>query len=378
MGGTAAKSGSTKGPRWARWCAAVGVFLMLASAGALVTQQVLVTRYAGSVQTADLFGDDAAVAAAPGRVETVTTRSMEGPLNILLAGIDPRQSDVEPRADTILLVHVPQGLRSAYLYSIPRDTIVDIPAFPKAGYRGGRGKINGSMAYGSRRAGASPSVVQGFELLSKTVSAYTGIQRIDAGAIIDFTGFKKIVDAMGGVTMTIEQRVKSEHLQPDGSPRPLAPSRQHYLGPQKVYEKGTHHLNGWQALDYVRQRYGLKNGDYDRQRHQQQFLRAMAEQALSADVVTNPVKLDRVLRAAGQSLIFNGRGYSVVDYAFALKGLRPEAMTMIKLPGRSIVIGGTYRGERLDPISGEFFAAIRSGDVAAFLVEHPELVSKVE
>ena len=351
---------------------------MLVSGGVLVAQQLLVARYAGAVQTEDLFGDEAAAVAATGKVETVVTRSLDGPLNILLAGIDPRQADVEPRSDSIIVVHVDEGLDDAYLFSIPRDTVVDIPAFAKSGYGGGRGKINAAMAYGSRRAGGTPSVVQGFELLSRTVSAYTGIKRFDAGAILDFAGFKKIVDAMGGVTMTIDQRVKSEHLQPDGSPRPLAASRQHYLGPQKVYEKGTQHLNGWQALDYVRQRYGLRNGDYDRQRHQQQFLKAMADQAFSADVVTNPIKLDKVLTAAGKSLIFNGRGHSVVDYAFALKGLRPGSMTMIKLKGGGIGTGGNYRGERLEPVSHAFFAAVQDDDVASFLAEHPELINNVD
>jgi len=347
---------------------------MVASAGTLVTQQILLKRYAGAVKTEDLFGDQTAVATA-GKVETITTRSLTGPLDILLVGIDPRNSGQEPRADAIIIVHVDAALQNAYLFSIPRDTVVDIPAFPKAGFDGSRGKVNGAMAYGSRRPGTTPSAAQGFELLSKTLTEYIGIDRFDAGAIIDFSGFKKIVDAMGGVTMTIDQRIRSEHLQPDGSPRHLPYPGGHYTGPQMVYEKGTHHLNGWQALDLVRQRYGLKNGDYDRQRHQQQFLKAMAQQALSADVVTNPLKLDRVLTSAGKSLTFNGRGYSVVDYAFALKGLRADDITMVRLKGGSIGTGGAYRGERLLPVSHDFFAAVQADTVSAFLAEHPELIS---
>ncbi|GAA0801878.1 LCP family protein [Spirilliplanes yamanashiensis] len=373
MGGTK-DGGRQQSPRWARWCAILGVVLMVASGGTLVLQQVLVKRYAGAVKTDDLFGDQAA-AASTGKVETVTTKSLKGPLNVLLVGVDPRDASQEPRSDSIIIAHIPSGLDSAYLFSIPRDTVVDIPAFPKAGYYGGRGKINGAMANGSRRPGRTPSVAQGFELLSKTVSAYTGIKRFDAGAIIDFSGFKKIVDAMGGVTMTIDQRVRSEHLQPDGSPRHLPYPGAHYTGPQMVYEKGTHHLNGWQALDLVRQRYGLKNGDYDRQKHQQQFLKAMAAQALSADVVTNPIKLDQVLRAAGQSLTFNGRGNSVVDFAFALKGLRGDDITMVRLKGGGIGTGSNYRGERLEPISQDFFAAVQADTVATFLAAHPELIN---
>ena len=73
-------------------------------------------------------------------------------------------------------------------------------------------------------------------------------RRFDAGAIVNFSGFKKIVDAMGGVTMTIDQDVKSEHLQPDGKPRPKLASCANnqcahpYYGPAGEYKKGTYHL----------------------------------------------------------------------------------------------------------------------------------------
>ena len=79
----------------------------------------------------------------------------------------------------------------------------------------------------------------------------------------------------------------------------------------------------------------------------------MVGQAFSADVVTNPIKLDRVLRAAGQSLIFNGRGNSVVDFGLALKNIRPDTIQMIKLPG-----GGVYDGNE---IPGRAVPARRTG-----------------
>jgi anionic cell wall polymer biosynthesis LytR-Cps2A-Psr (LCP) family protein len=127
----------------------------------------------------------------------------------------------------------------------------------------------------------------------------------------------------------------------------------------------------------VRQRYGLKNSDYDRQRHQQQFIKAMAQQALSKDVVTNPGKLDKVLRAAGKSLIFDGNGHNVVDWGLALKGIRPQNMTLIKLPGRSLFVGGQYRGEQLASTAEQFFTSIDDGTVASFLLENPSFINKV-
>jgi LCP family protein required for cell wall assembly len=361
-------------PLWARLCAIVGCILMVLSGGALVTSQVLVARYAGAVETKNLFGDKAAAA---------KKSDIKGPLNILLVGIDPRDEYRAPLSDSIIVVHVPATMDEAYVFSIPRDLVVDIPAFSKTNFRGGRAKINAAMSYGSSVGGGKHDVAQGFDLLAKTVSRLTGIRQFDAGAIINFGGFKQIVDAMGGVTMTIDQNVKSEHLQPNGKPRPRLAScasnncAHPYYGPQKTYKKGTYHLQGWEALDYVRQRYGLPKSDYDRQRHQQQFIKAMAQQALSKDVVTNPGKLDKVLRAAGKSLIFDGGGHNVVDWGLALHNIRSENMTLVKLPGRSLITNGNYQGEALDPTATEFFQSITAGTVAEFMLAHPDYINKV-
>ena len=361
-------------PLWARVCAIVGCVLMVVSGGVLITSQVLVARYAGSVQTKNLFGDAAAA----------TKRSdIKGPLNILLVGIDPRDSTTAPLSDSIIVVHVPRSMDEAYVFSIPRDLVVYIPPFAKTNFRGGRAKINAAMSYGSSIGGGKHDVAQGFDLLARTVGQLTGIRRFDAGAIINFGGFKQIVDAMGGVTMKIDQNVKSEHLQPDGSPRPRYASCANnkcdhpYTGPQKQYKKGTYHLQGWEALDYVRQRYGLPHGDYDRQRHQQQFIKAMAQQALSKNVVTNPAKLDRVLRAAGKSLIFDGGGHSVVDWGLALRNVRSENMTLIKLPGHGLIVNGQYQGEALESSAQDFFRSLSTGTVGAFMLAHPDYINKV-
>ncbi|GAB1694107.1 hypothetical protein KRM28CT15_59100 [Krasilnikovia sp. M28-CT-15] len=383
-----AKSGNLGGspkrgrrtPLWARLCAIVGAVLMVVSGGLLVSGQVLYARYAGAVNQQSLFGNRPP-GAAPKKVSDI-----KGPLNILLVGIDPRDANTAPLSDSIIVVHVPPGLKEAYLFSIPRDLLVEIPPFAKTGFNGGTAKINAAMSYGSSVGNGRHDVAQGFDLLAKTVSRLTGIQEFDAGAIINFGGFKKIVEAMGGVTMTIDQDVKSEHLQPDGKPRPrLARCADNqcahpYYGPQAEYKKGTYHLEGWQALDYVRQRYGLKNSDYDRQRHQQQFIKAMAKQALSKNVVTNPGKLDAILRAAGQSLIFDGQGHNVVDWGLALHGINSENMTLVKLPGHSVFSGSgkdrDYQGEALDPTAQEFFASVRDDTITSFMVSHPEFINR--
>jgi LCP family protein required for cell wall assembly len=360
---------------WARVCAIFGCVLMVLSGGAIVSSQVLLARYAGAVDDKDLFGNAA-------ESSDEKKSDIEGPLNILLVGIDPRNDEQTPLSDSIIVAHVPKSMDQVYMFSVPRDLVVDIPAFEKTGFKGGRSKINAAMGFGSSVGNGKHDVVQGFDLLARTVQQLTGLKEFDAGAIINFNGFKAIVDAMGGVTMTIDQNVKSEHLQPDGKPRAKLSrcadnSCEHpYYGPQAEYKKGTYKLKGWQALDYVRQRYGLPKGDYDRQRHQQQFVKAMAKQALGKDVLTNPTKLDRVLKAAGKALIFDGNGKSVVDWGLAMRNIRADDIVSIKLPGTSLIVNGQYRGEELPASSADFFAALGQDQLPAFLFEHPEYVNK--
>lgn len=361
-------------PRWARICTVFGAVLTVLSGAVLVGTEVLMARYEGAVGKADLFGDQAAGAQAK-------KSEIKGPLNILLVGIDPRTPTAAPLADSIMVLHVPASMDRAYLFSLPRDLYVQIPAFRRAEFPGETTKINAAMSFGSRVPGGNPDAARGFELLATTVQKVTGIKRFDAGAIINFTGFQKIVDAMGGVDMYIERDVRSEHKKPDGTPRPGNTRGEGYVGPQAVYKKGNQHLSGWQALDYVRQRYpknGVPDSDYGRQRHQQQFVKAMVGQAFSADVVSNPIKLDKVLRAAGQSLIFSGRGNSVVDFGLALKDIRPNTIEMIKLPGGGVFDGKKYLGEQFKEGVPDFFTALHNEQLDPFLLEHPEFVNKTK
>ncbi|MBO4209975.1 putative baseplate assembly protein [Micromonospora echinofusca] len=278
------------------------------------------------------------------------------------------------RAGEVVL-HVPAGLDRAYLFSLPRDLVVDIPAFPAAGFPGQRTKLTHAMSYGSRVPGrrGTPDPAQGYQLLATTVSRYTGIDRFDGGAMLTFGGFDNLVDAIGGVDLTIDQRVVSRHRQPDGKHRRAVPGG--YAGPQMVYQPGPAHLNGWQAIDYARQRY-LTGGDYARQRHQQQLVKAMVRQIQGADLARDPGRVDAIVRSLGRAMTFVGDGYRLVDVAYALGGLRPDALTLVGLPGRSVGSGAGYRGEQLDPVGRRFLTELRAGRVEAFLTANPKLVLK--
>ncbi|WP_239126665.1 LCP family protein [Asanoa siamensis] len=300
---------------------------------------------------------------------------IKGPLDILLVGVDTRVSvpGWEPHADAVLILHVTENLDRGYLYSLPRDLVVDIPAFPKSGYRGGNTKLTHAMSYGSRRGKAEPSAAQGFELLRQTVSRYTGIKTFHVGAILNFGGFEKLVNELGGVDMYVDQKVVSMHRRPDGESRTLRGGD--YQGPQMTYNPGNRHFVGWQAIDYARQRY-TAGGDYTRQRHQQQLIKAILAKALSTGLPTDAAGIERLFRALGNSVDFIAGDRTPIEYGFALSKLRPENLTLVSLPGAGVGRGSGYRGEQLTAVGRGFITELRAGKADAYLKANPKLVVK--
>jgi LCP family protein required for cell wall assembly len=323
-----------------------------------------------------------AVPGAPGPLASTATTpppspgaDITGPLDLLLIGVDTRVTvpDWEPHADTIMLLHVEPDLRSAYLYSLPRDLRVKMPRFAKAGFGGGTHKLTEAMSRGSRVPGSGKhSVEQGYELLTRTLSAYTGIKEFQAGAILNFGGLSKLVDQLGGVDLVIDQKVKSRHRKPNGKARPLAPGGGDHTGPQMVYERGPQHLEGWQAIDFARQRYGLPEGDYDRTRHQRQLVEAILAKAMDQGVGDDTAKLQGIIAALGKALVYLG-GRTPLEYAYALRELSPDGITQVNLPGAGIGRGGGYLGEQLTAEGKGFVKAVAGGDAAAYLAKHPKL-----
>jgi LCP family protein required for cell wall assembly len=367
-------------PRGRRLVALIAALVVLVGGGGFTAYRLLSDRY--EIPSAALFDESPSPSgtgspSASPSPSALPGADIKGPLNILIAGIDTRSyvPGWRPNADAIMILHVSAGLDKGYLFSLPRDLVVDIPAFKKAGFGGAHTKINASTSYGSRVPGSSKvNTAQGFQLLALAVSKYTGIKRFDAGAVLNFGGMKRLVDALGGVDIYIDQRVASIHMRPDGKPRTNAGP--HGTGPQMIYRVGQMHLNGWQALDYARQRY-IAGADYARQRHQRQLIKAIIKKAFSRKLATDLVAFDRTLRALGGTVIFDGRGHGARDLASALRGLGAERLTLVGLPGSSVYSGGSYRGERLNnPLARNFFAAVIADKVDPFLAAHPALVGK--
>jgi polyisoprenyl-teichoic acid--peptidoglycan teichoic acid transferase len=372
-----------RAPRWAVVLTVIGALLMLGSGGVLLASELVRAHISGAIPQEDLFGE--------GEPAETYGEDIEGPIDILLAGVDTRQSNPNetPRADAIMVIHVNRTLDKAYMISFPRDTLVDIPADPASEYLGGADRINSAMFHGAdpNPGETGPNVPRGFALLASTVRELTGIEDFAAGAVMRFEGFDAAVDAMGGITVELTERIVSEHRQPDGNHRPSC-GPECYSGPQMVYEPGVEpcgaaasngsfecDLEGWMALDVVRQRYGVEGGDYGRQENQQRVLRAILDKAVSRDMVTNPGALNNLLQSVGDAMIFDGQGNDPIDFAFALRNLRPGSLVDINIPGTNVGVGSAYQGEQLDPVAEEVFAALRRDELDQFLAQHRELAS---
>ncbi|HKT06004.1 MAG TPA: LCP family protein, partial [Rugosimonospora sp.] len=367
-------------PLWARLLLIAGALLVLASGGVLIGAKLLIAQATKSVTQTNLLGGAGNQASAPPAEHHV---SITGAVNILLVGIDarPAQSAQGSRSDSIIVLHVPAAHDRAYLVSIPRDTLVRIPANPKTGYTGGENKINAAFSYGSQNGGGLPG---GVGLLAATIKAEYGIG-FDAAAVVDFSGFQQVVGVLGGVDMCVDEKTTSIHIGFTRSGKEEVPFTQDANGhlypvagvKPEVYQPGCQHLAGWQALDYVRQRDLLAkgDGDYGRQRHQQQFIKAIFKQILSAGTLTNPVKLAGVLDTVGKAMTVDTGGVSIADWIYNMKGITGSGMVTINTNSGhydTVNVPGIGACEKLNPTSLQLLADVQADTVDQFVTAHPD------
>jgi len=275
----------------------------------------------------------------------------KGAENWLLVGSDSRSDSGttgdgsavwqlgDQRSDTIMLVHLPENRKSAYIMSIPRDSWVDIPDH-------GTAKINAAFSYG------------GPALLVSTVEQLTSV-RIDHYAAIDFEGFKSMTDALGGVEVQVAKTVYD-------------PMR------HVTWTAGPHRLNGDQALLYVRQRYNLPGGDFDRIRRQQAFLKALGTKALRGSTLTNPFKLDGFLTAFTKSISVDD-GVSagkLRSLALGMTGLRPGNIAFMTLPVKGTATRAKQSVVLLDPAKAQpLYQALAQDEMGQYVQRYGGLNS---
>ncbi|WP_051799799.1 LCP family protein [Catenuloplanes japonicus] len=368
-------------PPWGRILAGTGAAVLLLGGGAVVGGRMLLTAATGTVTRQDLLGD--------ARKERERV-DVDGAKNILLVGLDTRpgqDSDELTRSDSIIILHIPAAHDRAYLVSLPRDTLVEIPEYDngEVPFAGGEHKINAAFAFGSQGLTGPEALSGGFELLATTVRDTTGIVP-DAGAIIDFDGFRDVVEALGEVCMYVDGEVTSIHVGTnDRTGRPAAP---YVVNPDgtirakvrgvtpNVYEKGEQCFTPEEALDFVRQRDLLETNDFDygRQRHQQQFMKAVLKGVLDEEAT----RLPSLLAAVGSTMTVDDGGIPLEDWIFAMRGIRSDALTTLKTNDGTFNtenVAGVGSAEILDDTSMAMLDAIAEDDVAAFIAENPETVN---
>ncbi|MGI5179395.1 LCP family protein [Dactylosporangium sp. CA-152071] len=375
------KGRGRRDPLWARILVIAGALLMIVSGATFVLKDAVFGYATRSVNKEDLLPSDQGKHA-----------SVNGAKNILLIGIDPRpnQDPTEPiRSDSILILHIPASHDMAFLISIPRDTWVAIPRYSngKRTYNGGKSKINGAFAEGGYGLTGKDARKHGTTLLAATIKQNWGVT-FDAAAIVDFVGFQDVVRVLGGVDMYVDQRTVSVHIGHDAKGNTKVPFEQKD-GPNggtvlipikgvtpKVYEVGYQHLAAWEALDFVRQRETLPKSDYDRQRHQQQFIKALLKKIASKEVIGNPSTLNKVLEVIGRAMTIDTGSIGLDDWIFAMRSIDGDRMLTLKTNDGGFHASPENPGaEALDQTTLDLLSAVRTKTVPAFVAANPSIVS---
>lgn len=266
-------------------------------------------------------------------------------VNILLLGSDSRGGSGETenlkgvpnagRSDTMMVVHLPADRKNVYVTSIMRDTWVPIPGK-------GTHKINAAFSYGG-----VPLAVQTIETLLDT--------RIDHVASIDFEGFKGLTDALGGVDVNIPLGFTSLHG-------------------KYTFTPGSAHLDGEHALAFVRERYAFKDGDYQRVRDQQIYIKALMGKLLAKDTLTNPGRISDSVNELSPYVSVDDtlNATAVGKLGLSLKNVRNDKIHFFTLPnkgtsrsadGQSIVLPDN---DAIDDLA----TALTDDDMDKFMREH--------
>ncbi|MFF2226707.1 LCP family protein [Streptomyces globisporus] len=319
---------------WLRWTALAASFLVLVAAG---VGWWMYKKLDGNITT-----DTSAAAELKAYEKERPTPVVMDAQNILLIGSDSRAGDNRKygrddggsqRSDTTILLHLAADRKSATAVSIPRDLMVEIPSCSTGDDKKSREQFtqfNTAFELG------------GTACTIRTVERMTGI-RVDHHMVVDFNGFKDMVDAVDGVEICLKKPIddKDAHLE---------------------LPAGRQTLTGEEALGYVRARKSLGNGsDTERMERQQQFLGALVNKMQSNGVLLNPTRLYPVLDAATKSLTTDPGLDSLRDLYDLVRGMRDvptEQVQFLTVP-RQPYRNNPNRDELVEPDAGDLFKQLR-------------------
>jgi LCP family protein required for cell wall assembly len=266
-------------------------------------------------------------------------------VNLLIFGSDSRISAGDPsqweagaqRTDAIMLVHIAADRSGAYVVSLPRDSWVTVPGHGKA-------KINAAFSWG------------GPALAIRTVEQLTGV-KIDHMVVTDFTGFARITDLLGGVTITV-------------------PKATHLGNSSQTISAGTYRMDGQTALAYVRERYTLPAGDLDRVKRQQNWIRGIMRSAAVSGVQTDPERLLSLVDALATNISTDSEFTieEMRDLVLSLRNVGTGGARFLTAPvlGTGWSPDGKQSIVKLDPVAcKQLWAAIAADDMRTWLAEHP-------
>lgn len=331
-GASASRKGLVR--RWVRR-GAIGVGLVVVVAGGVAWGVY-------AKLDSNITPDEAAAAELARYEKERPTSLVRGAQNILVIGSDSRagsgnrrygKDSGTERSDTTILLHLSSGRRSATAVSIPRDLMVDVPGCRRPDGR--RSEPMFAMFNYAFQVGGSACTV-------RTVERLTNI-RMDHHMVIDFHGFKEMVDALDGVEICLAKPIN------DKAAKLRLPA-------------GKVTLDGEQALGYVRARKSLGNGsDTDRMDRQQRFLAALVHKAQSNDVLLNPVRLYPVLDAATSSLTTDPALASLrglYELARGVRDIPTERVQFLTVPRESYVYNAN-RDQLVEPEAERLFERLR-------------------
>ncbi|MEU0655899.1 LCP family protein [Streptomyces albogriseolus] len=323
-----------------RWVWGVGLGVSLALVGAAAAGWAVYMKLEGNITP-----DEAAAAELARFEKDRPTALVKDALNILLIGSDSRagaengrygRDPGTERSDTVILLHLSAGRRSATAVSVPRDLMVDVPDCRRPD--GSRSAPMFAQFNAAFEVGGSACTV-------RTVEKLTDI-RVDHHVVVDFKGFKDMVDAVDGVEVCLSEPIDDEdaHL---------------HLPAGRVT------LDGEQALGYVRARKTLGDGsDTGRIERQQRFLGALVNKVRSNGILLNPVKLYPVLDAATSSLTTDPELASLRGLYELVRGLRDipaEGVQFLTVPRESYA-GDVNRDQLAQPAAGKLFERLRKDE----------------
>ncbi|MGA5897234.1 LCP family protein [Streptomyces venetus] len=274
-------------------------------------------------------------------------------VNVLVIGSDSRTGGNEAlgggdkndigRSDTAFLLHVYADHRHALAVSIPRDTLVTVPPcrLPDGNWTKTQPDTMFNAAYSvGQTAQGNPACTQ------NTVERLTGL-RVDHTVVVDFKGFARLTEVVGGVRVCLPQDVYENDLDP------------HRTAPGKLlFPKGEQTVSGEKALDYVRLRHGIGDGsDIGRIKRQQAFVASLLKEVRSKGLT--PTKLLPLADAATESLTVDpglGSAEKLISFAMSLKDIDLHNTKFVTLPWR-------YEGSRVaivQPDADALWAALKA------------------